>query len=576
MNYRRSMRITPHRVLAIATGAALLVPLAGPVQAANGQGTWAAWSESSTTSGSMSLTRFPSATVAVTDGSYSTAKSAYLNENTPIGAEFGSSSGATYAGVGMSTSSAIQSSTTVMTFTSPTPASGWAIALGDVDAESVRIAATGPNGAALDTSGWFASAFNYCITPKPGSCPAGTGTDVPTWDATTSTVVGSGTDTAGASAWLRPTAPVSTITLTQTKLIQGAPQFQMWIAADVRSVSYDANGGSGAPAPQTEAYGNTVALSTIVPTRPGYSFTGWNTAEDGSGTAYAPGASVTLTADLALYAQWANTPPPGGQCLANTPFGSTATITCVAAFTDPEDGVLAPTTVTGPSHGTATISDGVITYRPKPGFSGQDSMRIVVTDAAGATGVVTVTITVRPEEKPIVIPPGGGQIDIIDIAGTGGGSTIESVTSGQGTVSVDDNVVVFRPDPGFYGQGAVEAIVATPDGDTVSVYVDFHVGKKQKPKRPLGLPKKVASGSTVVLFDGRVRTNARQYARVRVNCTVKQPLASGEIRNCIVRRSRGVITVTTGSIPATLSVKLTAPAKGKFAPYWYERSWKVR
>ena len=79
------MRITPHRVLAIATGAALLVPLAGPVQAANGQGTWAAWSESSTTSGSMSLTRFPSATVAVTDGSYSTAKSAYLNENTPIG-----------------------------------------------------------------------------------------------------------------------------------------------------------------------------------------------------------------------------------------------------------------------------------------------------------------------------------------------------------------------------------------------------------------------------------------------------------------------------------------------------------
>ena len=38
--------------------------------------------------------------------------------------------------------------------------------------------------------------------------------------------------------------------------------------------------------------------------REGYSFTGWNTAADGSGTAYADGANVTLTAPLTLYAQW--------------------------------------------------------------------------------------------------------------------------------------------------------------------------------------------------------------------------------------------------------------------------------
>ena len=39
--------------------------------------------------------------------------------------------------------------------------------------------------------------------------------------------------------------------------------------------------------------------------RPGYTFTGWNTEPDGSGTAYAPDASIVLTAPVTtLYAQW--------------------------------------------------------------------------------------------------------------------------------------------------------------------------------------------------------------------------------------------------------------------------------
>ncbi len=41
----------------------------------------------------------------------------------------------------------------------------------------------------------------------------------------------------------------------------------------------------------------------------GYSFTGWNTAADGSGTPYAVGAQVVPTANMTLYAQWS---VPGG------------------------------------------------------------------------------------------------------------------------------------------------------------------------------------------------------------------------------------------------------------------------
>ena len=40
------------------------------------------------------------------------------------------------------------------------------------------------------------------------------------------------------------------------------------------------------------------------PARKGYSFVGWNTAADGSGTSYEAGAKIKLTAPVTLYAQW--------------------------------------------------------------------------------------------------------------------------------------------------------------------------------------------------------------------------------------------------------------------------------
>ncbi|MCR4615410.1 MAG: bacterial Ig-like domain-containing protein, partial [Clostridiales bacterium] len=68
------------------------------------------------------------------------------------------------------------------------------------------------------------------------------------------------------------------------------------------TLTYNPNGGSGAPASQT---GNgTVTLSKTTPTRSGYTFKNWNTKADGGGTGYAPGASYDLTADVTLYAQW--------------------------------------------------------------------------------------------------------------------------------------------------------------------------------------------------------------------------------------------------------------------------------
>ena len=73
------------------------------------------------------------------------------------------------------------------------------------------------------------------------------------------------------------------------------------------TVSYNANGGSGAPSAQTKWYGITLKLSTATPTRTGYSFLGWSTANDSS-VEYAAGANYTANSGVTLYAVWkANT-----------------------------------------------------------------------------------------------------------------------------------------------------------------------------------------------------------------------------------------------------------------------------
>ncbi len=74
------------------------------------------------------------------------------------------------------------------------------------------------------------------------------------------------------------------------------------------SITYNANGGNGAPAADYKCYGINKTLSSTVPTRDGYTFIGWNTEQNGSGTSYAKGATYSANASVTLYAKWtANT-----------------------------------------------------------------------------------------------------------------------------------------------------------------------------------------------------------------------------------------------------------------------------
>ena len=76
------------------------------------------------------------------------------------------------------------------------------------------------------------------------------------------------------------------------------------------TVKFNSNGGSGSMAAQTFSYGTAQNLTANAFTRPGYTFAGWNTKVDGSGTPYGDKAELTLTDNLTLYAQWELIIPP--------------------------------------------------------------------------------------------------------------------------------------------------------------------------------------------------------------------------------------------------------------------------
>ena len=75
-------------------------------------------------------------------------------------------------------------------------------------------------------------------------------------------------------------------------------------------VSYNANGGTGAPAAQTKWYGEALTLSSAKPTRPNYVFQGWATSANGA-VERQPGGRYGADSDVTLYAVWklATKPP---------------------------------------------------------------------------------------------------------------------------------------------------------------------------------------------------------------------------------------------------------------------------
>ncbi|MDR1220295.1 MAG: InlB B-repeat-containing protein [Treponema sp.] len=147
------------------------------------------------------------------------------------------------------------------------------------------------------------------------------------------------------------------------------------------TVTYNANGGSGsAPSAQTVNAGSSVTLSGQGSlTYSGKTFNGWNTNSSGAGTAYAAGASLTVTGNITLYAQW----------------GTTAVTPYTVTYNANGGSGNAPSAQTANSGSSVTLSgQGSLTYSGKT-FNGwnTNSAGTGTAYAAGASLTVTGNIT---------------------------------------------------------------------------------------------------------------------------------------------------------------------------------------
>lgn len=168
----------------------------------------------------------------------------------------------------------------------------------------------------------------------------------------------------------------------------------------IHTLSYDNNGGSGtAPSPETKRYQDTTGvLGGSGLTYENYTFSGWNTAADGSGTNYSEGDTFTFISDITLFAQWASLPdtntgdPAGGAPDHNDlPRVVTNSATEISVTDAKLNGSVAP------NDGAAVIERGfVYSTMPNPVIGGAGVTKVAAGDGRGdftasLTGLLPVT-----------------------------------------------------------------------------------------------------------------------------------------------------------------------------------------
>ena len=124
----------------------------------------------------------------------------------------------------------------------------------------------------------------------------------------TSGTIASGTTTIkhnadGTHAQIRAYAKVYDTGFSPSSADDYSPYLSLPTIKRTYTVSYNANGGTGAPASQTKTYGVDLTLSSTVPTRAAYAFKGWAKSSTGA-VAYQAGGTYKENAAVTLYAVW--------------------------------------------------------------------------------------------------------------------------------------------------------------------------------------------------------------------------------------------------------------------------------
>ena len=456
----------------------VLAVLVGAIPAAAATTTsWATWQPLTGAGGAFTTTvqiaAKPALTATVTSDSRGgqvgviSGASTWLSEGTPIGATYGSSRDQPYLNLRPRADNATSPSTTTYSFATPTPTSGWAFALGDIDADAVRIHAVAPDGHVLTAAELgFRGGFNYCapgVAGKP-SC-TGSAADVPTWDALALTLTGNAAaaDTNGAAAWFEPNAAISSLSLIFTRR-SGLPVYQTWFA----SIAQDVTGtvtDTGAPVPGvsltlTDANGTVVGTTTTAADGT-YSFPGF-VAADGytvritPPTGKIPTGPTTVTANLS-----------GGDAVADFTLRDIVPVAVSGQVTDTTGAPVPGVTVTIDGQTTTTDADGrylfdqvsvgthTASITPPPGYTIDLTPPDVVVPQGSETPIENVDFRIaeNPDLTGAVRSNGAGVAGVTVTAVGPGGVTLTRVTDASGAYAFPR-----------LESGAYEITVSVPSG----------------------------------------------------------------------------------------------------------------
>ena len=427
-------------------------------------GTFTVSGSSKAYTGTMTLPGFPDTTFTSTSrqSTVISGASTWQSAATGPGAKYGTSRAQTYLNQRPTVDSptAAGASTTVYTFDGATPgASSWSFVLGDIDADQATISATVQGGgAATGEQLGYQGSYNSCSAAVAGgwSCSADpdgtTGTDQPTWDASTRTLTGNdrAVDTAGATAWFTPTTSLTSLTITYQQR-SGFPVYQTWFANRTASISGTAT-----------LDGTRIPGATVTVTAPRGTVYTTTTAEDG--TYVFPNLPVIANYRVEI------TPPPNAEGDASQTGVSLASATTPGGvdqvvdfpFTSPDDtasvigkvvdaddhpAANVPVVIIDPDDGTTLVdtttnSDGVYTASGLPAdtdlavsIADQDPVTIRTGDAGAAAPqdpitappavIATITGLVTLDDVPV---PAGVVVDLLDASGAVVGSAETDAT----------------------------------------------------------------------------------------------------------------------------------------------------
>jgi uncharacterized repeat protein (TIGR02543 family) len=223
------------------------------------------------------------------------------------------------------------------------------------------------------------------------------------------------------------------------------------------TVTFNKNGGDteASPTTKTVASGGTVDALPTAPTRAGYTFTGWNTAADGSGAAYT--ASIVVKTDITVYAQWSinSGGGTGGSGGSSTPTPTTTVSGSTATTT------VTPTVSGGAAVGSVTasqMSDALEKAIAAAGTNGTPNVKIQIEGASGASSVST---TIPRSSMQALVSGGVGALTISGPTGSVsfGADALKTIS---GAASGDVTVTVAKTDSSALSDAAKQAVGSHP------------------------------------------------------------------------------------------------------------------